>query len=109
MVVPRGHHSPVVSIFSSSSLSNSSLDVSRAGGGGSGLRRSNSVCDVRQVEGSNNAFYATVTKTGKVAQPVVRRERREDADYYINNRQIMIMIMIFDNDNQHQADNDNDT
>ena len=85
--MPRGHHYPVVNIFSSSSLSNSSLDVSRAGGGGSGLRRSNSVCDVRQVEGSNNAFYATVTKTGKVAQPVVRRERREDKDYYINNRQ----------------------
>lgn len=71
---------------SSSSLSNSSMDISSHGlHSGGGLRRSASVCDVRPVEGSPNAFYATVKKTGKVSVP--KREKREDRDLYIQNRQ----------------------
>jgi hypothetical protein len=71
---------------SNSSLSNSSMDISSQGQHiGGGLRRSASVCDVRPVEGSPNAFYATVKKTGKVSVP--KREKREDRDLYIQNRQ----------------------
>jgi hypothetical protein len=63
------------------------MDISNSHGlqKGGGLRRSASVCDVRPVEGSPNAFYATVKKTGKVSVP--KREKREDRDLYIQNRQ----------------------
>jgi len=65
---------------SSSSLSASSVDLSRPSGG---LRRSASICDIRPVtDSSSNVYYATVRKTAKV--PVPRREKKED--YYHENR-----------------------
>ncbi|XP_023328470.1 uncharacterized protein LOC111701421 [Eurytemora carolleeae] len=66
---------------SSSSLSSSSVDLSR-GGGGSGLRRSASICDIRPLTETSNVYYATVRKTGKV--PVPRRKKKDD--YYLENR-----------------------
>jgi hypothetical protein len=46
---------------STSSLSVSSTELSRPGSReGYGLRRSASICDIRPVNSSSNAFYATV-------------------------------------------------
>lgn len=72
---------------SSSSLSNSSVDLSRGvggvDGGVAGLRRSASICDIRPVtESGSNVYYATVRKTD--ALPVVRREKKDD--HYQENR-----------------------
>lgn len=40
--------------------SSSSVDLSR-GGGGSGLRRSASICDIRPLTETSNVYYATVS------------------------------------------------
>jgi len=65
---------------SSSSLSNSSVDLSRPASreGYGGLRRSASICDIRPVDSSSNVYYATVRKSGKSpAQQVIYRDRTE--------------------------------
>jgi len=64
---------------SSSSLSNSSVDLSRPGSreGYGGLRRSASICDIRPVDNSSGVYYATVRKSGKTPPQVVMRDKTE--------------------------------
>merc|ERR1712106_933612 len=71
---------------STSSLNSCSIELSRPGSReGYGLRRSASICDIRQVDSSSNVFYATVRKSGKVPE-VEMREKKPDKNHYASNR-----------------------
>lgn len=72
---------------SSLSASGSSMELSRpASRDGPGLRRSNSICDIRPLDNGSNEFYATVRKSGKVPE-VKLREKKPERSYYSENRQ----------------------
>ena len=72
---------------SSLSASGSSMELSRPGSrDGPGLRRSNSICDIRPLANGSNEFYATVRKSGKVPE-VKLREKKPERNYYSENRQ----------------------
>ena len=74
---------------SSLSASGSSMELSRPGSRGAqgtGLRRSASICDIRPLANGSNEFYATVRKSGKVAE-VKMREKKPERSYYAENRQ----------------------
>merc|ERR1719500_746066 len=72
----------------SSSLSNSSVDLSRPASreGYGGLRRSASICDIRPVDNSSGVYYATVRKSAKLPQ-VVMRDKGERVGGNSQNRQ----------------------
>jgi len=67
---------------SSSSISSSSVDLSRSGGG---LRRSASICDIRPVSSFSNVYYATVRKSGASDKESVKR-REHKKNYEQSNR-----------------------
>ena len=70
---------------SSLSASGSSMELSRPGSrDGPGLRRSNSICDIRPLANGSNEFYATVRKSGKV--PEVKMREKPERNYYTENR-----------------------
>lgn len=71
---------------SNSSLSASSTELSRPGSReGYGIRRSASICDIRPVGSSANAFYATVRKSGQIAN-VSRRDKKLESQNNAVNR-----------------------
>jgi len=74
---------------SSSSLSNSSVDLSRPASreGYGGLRRSASICDIRPVDNSSGVYYATVRKSAKLPQVVMRDKGDRSSGGNSQNRQ----------------------
>jgi len=68
---------------SSLSASGSSMELSRPGSrdGPGGLRRSNSICDIRPLANGSNEFYATVRKSGKVPEVKLREKPVERNNY----------------------------